>query len=111
MKSKKIAFFLPSLWGGGAEKVASKLANKLSKIDSLSVDIICLENGIKYDISEKINHYTLSNLNYTDSIYKKFLFFPFQLLKLLKIFKKRKYYTVINFLNRPLSFIFVYSLF
>ena len=83
MTSRKIAFLLPSLWGGGAEKVASKLTNKLSKIDNLSVDIICLEGGIKYDLSEKINYHTLSNLNYTDSIYKKFLFFPFQFSKLL----------------------------
>ncbi len=55
MKIKKIAFFLPSLEGGGAEKMILKIANNFSK-NGFYVDLLLVNNKGPYknSISKKL---------------------------------------------------------
>jgi glycosyltransferase involved in cell wall biosynthesis len=56
MNKKRIACFLPSLYGGGAEKAAIKLFNSMSKFD-LSLDLVLADATGPYlnQVSEEVN--------------------------------------------------------
>lgn len=99
---KKVFLLIPSMLGGGAERVLSILANELAKDNSLKIYLITLEQGEDYDISANIRRKFLSNLHGHASKIKKTYFFFIQLFNLFKIVKKEKPDIVIAFLKRAI---------
>ncbi len=65
-KSKHIAFFVPSLRGGGAEKMMIHLANSFAD-RGLQVDLIMAEDSGVYEIPENVNKvcFGVSKLKYS----------------------------------------------
>lgn len=59
---KKIALYIPSMNGGGAERVMLTLANALAEKDKISIDLVLNRAGGVYlkDVSDKVN---IVNLN------------------------------------------------
>jgi glycosyltransferase involved in cell wall biosynthesis len=85
-KKEKISFFIPSLRGGGAERVFVNLANEFSK-RGFNVDLVLAQKEGQYlsDVSEKVNVVDLKS--------KRVLF---SLLPLIKYLKKEKPKVVIS---------------
>lgn len=82
-KSQNIAFFLFSLEGGGAERVASVFANHLIK--NREVHLILMNDPIDFDLNENIKIKKLRPF-YNWRLFRIFtlLFIPFQLAKYLR---------------------------
>lgn len=99
---KNIVILIPCLYGGGAERVAVTLANKLK--DKYNITIINLEEGMSYNLEEKIERILISNLDGRSDKIKKLLFFPYQVLKIYNVLKKKNKPLVISFMERT-SFI------
>ena len=95
---KKIAIVIPSLFGGGAEKVAVTISNGLSK--HFEVYIIALEVGKSYDLEKNIEYVKLTNLDCKANKLIKLLYFPYQVLKLKKVLNKIKPDLSIPFMER-----------
>ena len=54
MKKYNIAMFIPSMTGGGAERVVANLLNYLDK-DRYNLTLIVLKHGLSYDIPSDVN--------------------------------------------------------
>lgn len=69
-KNKKIAFFVPSLNGGGAERVMLILANKFSEND-FEVDLILVKKEGPYlsEVSPEVNIVDLKSSNVPQSLF------------------------------------------
>ena len=96
---KKIAFVIPSLFGGGAERAASIIANELGK--DFYVCLITLEEGKSYELIEKIKYIQLTKLYCKANKLIKLLYFPIQLFKLKNILNKIVPDIIISFTERP----------
>lgn len=95
---KKIAIVIPSLFGGGAEKAASIIANELNK--HFHVYIVTLEEGISYSIDENISFVSLTKLHCKASKLIKLMYFPYQILKLKNTLDKITPDIVVSFMER-----------
>lgn len=95
---KKVAIFIYSLGGGGAERVALELAFGLK--DGYEIEIVTLSPAQNYD-AKGLKITTLGSHDLGDSPLKKLLF----IFKLSAVFasycKKERIDTVISFLSRP----------
>jgi len=96
---KNIAILIPCLYGGGAERVATILANNLADLD-YNVYLINLEQGLSYDLDTKVRRIILSNMDGRDNKYKKLVYFPYQLLRLKGTLQRLKPNLVISFMER-----------
>jgi len=109
--SQKIGLFLPSLRGGGAEKVAVNITNKIAEISNYSSELILMEKGNEYKDYRNVNTKYISNVNIsTNPLIKLFSIFE-QLFQFKKLHKENKYDTIIIFLNRPIIVILLYTFF
>ncbi len=61
MSTKNIAFIIPSLGPGGAERVVVSLANKLCNKYNISLILLYKENNILYNIDERITIFNCSD--------------------------------------------------
>ena len=95
---EKIAIVIPSLFGGGAEKAASIIANEFNK--HFHVYIITLEEGLSYNIDENIPLISLTKLHCKTSKLIKLIYFPYQMLKLKNTLDKIAPDIVISFMER-----------
>ena len=98
-KNKKIAFILPSLHGGGAEKVFINLSIVLANQNN-DVTLICISNNKDYDIDLK-----KYNIHYLSFNKKKIIF---SLLQIVKFFRKNKFdiiFSTIVHLNIAMFFL------
>ena len=87
---KKIALYIPSMNGGGAERVMLTLANALAEKDKISIDLVLNRAGGVYlkDISDKVN---IVNLN-TSRVLK-------SVIPLSQYLKKEKPDTILSAMN------------
>ena len=95
---KKILIFVPSLQGGGAEKVAINLSNILAK-DKCAVYLMFLKNnGFNINCLNK-------NINFVNLNKKRLLFAIFSIINFL--LKNKKNLNIISFLSAP-NFLFCF---
>jgi glycosyltransferase involved in cell wall biosynthesis len=92
-KNKNIFFLITSLRGGGAERQVSYLLNIFPQSR-----VICLENGIDYDV-DKIRLFSLGSKN--NKPWFKFLKFPFYVWKIYKKTKIDENTVIISFMDFP----------
>lgn len=95
----KILFLIPSMYGGGAEKVAVKLLSFLrSKFD---LKLVLFEKGQRIDVEDDISKYYLSNLDgkYASAFFK-LLSAPYQYIKFQLLIASEKPDMVLSFLDR-----------
>lgn len=90
---------MPSLYGGGAEKIAAKLINNL--VEYSRIDLILFESGERVKVHPDVNKKVLSNFDgkYTNVLTKFILSFVY-LFKYQKYLLKNKPDVVISFLDR-----------
>lgn len=96
----KIVFLLPSLYGGGAERVVLKLADTLSLEHQVS--LILLESGGRLKTNTRYPLKFLSNIDgkYSSSL-EKLLKAPVQFLRFKYLLYKNKPEVIVSFLDRP----------
>ena len=109
--SKKIAFMINSLAGGGAEKLVKTLLEQLQK-DGWSIELICLEKDDIFKVNENIKITYLSSWGKNAGGIKKLIFLPILAFKLLNYISKHQIEIVqshlfranyVNLLTRCLS--------
>ena len=93
----KIIFTIPSLYGGGAERVLKYL---VENIDAKEKILLTLESGQKYDIKQSIEYIKLTNIDGRSSSLKKSIFFLIQYIKFIRFIKSEKPDVIISFLER-----------
>ncbi|MEZ8370509.1 glycosyltransferase [Vibrio splendidus] len=95
-----ILFLLPSLYGGGAEKIASKLMSRLSNNEH-HVSLLLLESGGVVQVDNNIRMDVMSKLDgkYANSFSKLFLSFYYYLYYQVYLVKNRND-VVVSFLDR-----------
>lgn len=88
--TKKIALYIPSMNGGGAERVMLTLANALAEKDNISIDLVLnrAEGSYLNDVSAKVN---IVNLN-TSRVLK-------SVIPLSKYLKQEKPDTILSAMN------------
>lgn len=87
--SKKIAFMINSLAGGGAEKLVKTLLEQLQN-DGWSVELICLEKDDVYSVDKNIKVTYLTDWDKSVSGVKKLLYLPVLAFRLFNYIKKHK---------------------
>lgn len=93
----KIIFTIPSLYGGGAERVMKYLVENINANEK----ILCtLESGQKYSLDKKIKYKRLTNIDGRSSLVKKLSFFLLQYFKFVFFIYKEKPDMIISFLER-----------
>lgn len=93
---KRLGIFINSLNDGGAERVASILANQL--IDDFEVTLILLDGVISYNLDTKIKIEVLfSDRSYLAKI-REFILSP---IKLYQVLRKNRIQTLLVFLYKP----------
>ncbi len=95
--NKKLMFVIPSLQGGGAEKVASIILKEFSS-SGIDVVLVLFSKEYIYEISEQVKVKYLDikpNKNFIYVIYK----FFYIIFKLSRIIKKEKPYRILSFLD------------
>jgi len=97
---KRIAIIVPSLYGGGAEKVAL-LLTKGFKLSGDEVFLITLEKGIAYDLPPNIHLINVSKIDGKASKLIKLLLFPFQFFIISQIIKKYRINFLLGIMERP----------
>ncbi|MCG3674648.1 glycosyltransferase [Aliarcobacter butzleri] len=95
---KNILIVINNLNIGGAERVVSLLLKELEKNNSIRIHLVLLEDGIQYEIPNKIN-LKIFSLKTATSIFK-FLTIPFFSYKLAKYIKQNNIDTTMSFLYR-----------
>jgi glycosyltransferase involved in cell wall biosynthesis len=109
---KKVLCLIPSMVGGGAEKVMSILVNQLQERSDLDVTLVTMENlPDEHAISLDVKRHTLSNLREHDPAYQKAIAFPFQLFQFIRFVKKNSPYIIIAFLERAVILTLISSYF
>ena len=96
---KKIAVFLISLRGGGAERIVSYLLNEGFK--EFEFHLILLNKEICYQVPQKENIKIVELANYPSSKFLGVLAIPFLAYKLKKYLLENKIQTILSLLNRP----------
>ena len=96
---KKIAIFLISLRGGGAERVVSYLLNEGHK--EFEFHLILFNKKIEYPIPQSKNIKIIELGKYIGSKYLSILAIPYLAFKLKKYLVKNDVQTIFSFLNRP----------
>ena len=98
MNKKKIALFIVSLYGGGAERVVSILLNHFE--NSFDIHLVLLQPIIEYDIpaSQKI---TVLDKSPSNNSFFNILKIPFLAFRYYRFLCKNNITTSFSFLNRP----------
>ena len=98
MNKKKIAIFIVSLYGGGAERVVSILLNHFE--NSFDIHLVLLQPIIEYDIpaSQKI---TVLDKSPSKNSFFNILKIPFLAFRYYRFLCKNNITTSFSFLNRP----------
>lgn len=96
----KIAVFVYSLAGGGAERVVSQLVPYLEK-RGLDVYLVLMNNTCVYSFQTKIEPFFLENSKATEKSVLKLLKIPLLAYKYHVFLKKNKIHKSISFLTRP----------
>tara|TARA_B100000686_G_scaffold324428_1_gene380101 strand:- start:3928 stop:5049 length:1122 start_codon:yes stop_codon:yes gene_type:complete len=96
---KKIAIFLISLRGGGAERVVSYLLNEGYK--EFEFHLILFNKKIEYPIPESKNIKIMELGKYIGSKYLSILAIPYLAFKLKNYLLQNDVQTILSFLNRP----------
>ncbi|SKB26438.1 glycosyltransferase [Malaciobacter marinus] len=97
--SKKIAFIINSLAGGGAEKLVKTLLEQFHN-DGWYVELICLEKDDIYSVDKNIKVTYLTEWDKSVSGIKKLLFLPVLAFRLFNYMKKHQIETVQSHLFR-----------
>ena len=97
---KRIAIIVPSLYGGGAEKVAVLLSKGLL-VRGNKVFLLALEGGLSYDIPRGVNYMQLSPLDGRANKLLKFFIMPYQWYQIAKFFNKYRIEFAISIMERP----------
>ena len=95
---RKVCFVLPSLLGGGTERIVSNLASLLS--EKFETWIVTLEKGKSYELDRQVKYITLTPLDGRSSPYKKVFYSFFQLHLLKEFLHKKKFDVFLPFLYR-----------
>jgi len=98
IEKKRVAFFINSMGGGGAEKVVQLLLEQLTVNKDLEIVLILLENKITYQLPRSIEIIPL--FSHFDNYLQKFVSLFWGALKLKKIIKKYRIQIIISFLER-----------
>ena len=98
MNKKKIALFIVSLYGGGAERVVSILLNHFE--NSFDIHLVLLQPIIEYDIpaGQKI---TVLDKSPSNNSFSNILKIPFLAFRYYRFLCKNNITTSFSFLNRP----------
>jgi len=98
MNKKKIAIFIVSLYGGGAERVVSILLNHFE--NSFDIHLVLLQPIIEYDIpaGQKI---TVLDKSPSNNSFSNILKIPFLAFRYYRFLCKNNITTSFSFLNRP----------
>lgn len=111
MSKKSIAIVIPNLLLGGAEKYAMKLVKFFNSRNNVNADLVCLEDLVRYDFFDKENTFFLSSNSRLKSPFSKLFSLIFQIRAFNNLVNKKKYDSVIFFLNRSILFLTVYRFF
>jgi len=103
---KNISILIPSLAGGGAERVTSILLNELQSL--YNITLILMNDTIVYKIPPNIDIVYLENIQGSESNIKKILKLPFLGWKHSLICKRKNIDISISFMYRP-NFINIFS--
>lgn len=99
---KRIALLVPSLLGGGSEKVIITISHALASA-GIEVHLLVLEQGQDYYVNDHVVVHALSSLqgNKSKTIgRKRYLYMPGQTYRLLQYLKQHKITTVLSFQQR-----------
>ncbi len=92
-KTRNLVILIPSLFGGGAEKIISLLIPFFR--DRFNVEIVTMERDIDYIFPEGVEYCSLTPLNALSNRFLKFFLFPLALLKFVRIIKKMRSGTIV----------------
>ncbi|MCG3707680.1 glycosyltransferase [Aliarcobacter butzleri] len=93
----KILFTIPSMYGGGAERVLKYLVDNVVAKDK----ILCtLENGQKYEIDKSIKYVKLTKIDGRSSSLKKIIYFFIQYFRFVLFVRKESPDLIVSFLER-----------
>lgn len=93
----KLLFTIPSMYGGGAERVLKYLVDNIVAKDK----ILCtLEDGQKYDIDKSIRYIKLTKIDGRSSTVKKIIYFFIQYLRFVLFVRKESPDLIVSFLER-----------
>lgn len=102
LKNNKLAILIPSLLGGGSERVVITLTQGFVKL-GIDTHLFVLERGKDYETNDEITVIPLSYLQAKKSISlgrKRYLYIPKQSVRLLHYIRKHKIKTVLSFQQR-----------
>lgn len=93
----KLLFTIPSMYGGGAERVLKYLLDNVVAKDK----ILCtLENGQKYEIDKSIKYVKLTKIDGRSSSLKKIVYFFIQYFRFVLFVRKESPDLIVSFLER-----------
>jgi glycosyltransferase involved in cell wall biosynthesis len=93
----KVLFTIPSMYGGGAERVLKYILENIN----IKNKVLCtLEEGQKYEISKDIKYIKLTKIDGRSSSIKKIFYFFIQYFKFINCVKNEKPDVIISFLER-----------
>ena len=96
----RIAIFIYSMSGGGAERVVSYLLPFLQK-KGHQVDLVLMNSGMSYEIPKDIKVHYIENSRYNENGVLKLIKLPFLAFKYSRLIKKLEATHSFSFLTRP----------
>lgn len=107
-----VVCLIPSIVGGGAEKVMSILVNELENRPEMHTTLICMEElKDEHYISPGISRYTLTKIKENDPPLLKALGFPLQVFRFITYVRIHRPHVIISFLERAILLTLISSFF
>lgn len=98
MQNNKIMFVIPSLEGGGAERVATVLLGEFCKAKNVDTILVLFHKNIGYELPDNLKIICLNIGEYKNFAYTIIKFFLI-IIKLIKILKRERPYSVLSFMD------------
>lgn len=100
---RMVAILIPSLYGGGAERVAIRLADWWRT--EYRVHIVTLEDGRDYELPPGVKHVVLTRVDGRASALRKMVAASWQLFRLMAYLRRERPDAVVSFLERPVMYV------
>ena len=98
MQNNKIMFVIPSLEGGGAERVATVLLGEFCKAKNVDTILVLFHKNIGYELPDNLKIICLNIGEHKNFVYTATKFFLI-IIKLIKILRKEKPHSVLSFME------------